>query len=106
MRLFVFPYLPDINRVAIPETPSNPLMSSAPSRHFLRPPRAVGPRKRAHNAQLLELIFEDNRLNVDAGEREVRPPAAPNIQRLIGLPQPAGSFDRLMVHLIHHWRGK
>ena len=33
--------------------------------------------KRAHSAQILDLIFEDDRLNVYAGELEVRPPAAP-----------------------------
>jgi hypothetical protein len=33
--------------------------------------------KRAHTPQILDLIFEDNRLNVYAGEVEVRPPGAP-----------------------------
>jgi hypothetical protein len=34
----------------------------------------------AHVHQLLDLIFEDDRLNVYAGELEVRPPAAPTTQ--------------------------
>jgi hypothetical protein len=34
----------------------------------------------AHLAQVLDLIFEDDRLNVYAGELEVRPPAAPTIR--------------------------
>jgi len=33
--------------------------------------------RRARLAQILELIAEDNRLNVYAGELEVRPPGAP-----------------------------
>ena len=32
---------------------------------------------RASLAQILDLLAEDNRLNVYAGELEVRPPAAP-----------------------------
>ena len=32
--------------------------------------------ERARGTQLLDLIFEDNRLNVYAGELEARPPAA------------------------------
>jgi hypothetical protein len=32
---------------------------------------------RAHDPQLLDLFAEDNRLNVYAGELEVRPPGAP-----------------------------
>jgi hypothetical protein len=42
-----------------------------------------------HLAHILDLIFEDNRLNVYAGEREVRPPGAPTIgrqRRLSGRP--------------------
>jgi hypothetical protein len=33
----------------------------------------------ARLAQVLDLIFEDNRLNVYAGKLEVRPPGAPTI---------------------------
>jgi hypothetical protein len=33
--------------------------------------------QRARLAHILDLIFEDNRLNVYAGKLEVRPPAAP-----------------------------
>lgn len=33
--------------------------------------------KPAQVSQILDLIFEDDRLNVYAGEREVRPPGAP-----------------------------
>ena len=33
--------------------------------------------ERAQLAQILDLIFEDNRLNVYAGKLEVRPPGAP-----------------------------
>jgi hypothetical protein len=34
----------------------------------------------ARLAHILDLIFQDNRLNVYAGELEVRPPAAPTIR--------------------------
>jgi hypothetical protein len=33
--------------------------------------------ERSEKTQVLDLIFEDNRLNVYAGELEVRPPVAP-----------------------------
>jgi hypothetical protein len=33
--------------------------------------------QRAQNAQFLDLLAQDNRLNVYAGELEVRPPGAP-----------------------------
>jgi hypothetical protein len=33
--------------------------------------------RRAHLAHILELLGEDSRLNVHAGELDVRPPAAP-----------------------------
>jgi hypothetical protein len=42
---------------------------NGPQRTFIR--------RRLRFAQILELIFEDNRLNVYAGELDVRPPAAP-----------------------------
>ena len=35
----------------------------------------------ARLAQILDLLAEDNRLNVNAGELEVRPPAAPTTKR-------------------------
>ena len=41
--------------------------------------------KRAHTPQILDLIFEDDRLNVYAGELEVRPPAAPTTPRATSL---------------------
>jgi hypothetical protein len=37
-------------------------------------------RKRARLLQILDLLAEDNRLNVYAGEREVRPPCAPTTE--------------------------
>jgi hypothetical protein len=40
----------------------------------LRPPHNA---ERTENSPFLDLIFEDNRLNVYAGELEVRPPGAP-----------------------------
>ena len=36
----------------------------------------------AHNSQLLDTLAEDNRLNVYAGELEVRPLGAPTILAL------------------------
>jgi len=38
----------------------------------------------ARLAQILDLIFEDNRLNVYAGELKVRPPGAPTTDGLEG----------------------
>src|SRR6266566_6193707 len=37
---------------------------------------------RAHSLQILDLLAEDNRLNVYAGELEVRPPGAPTTNPL------------------------
>ena len=36
--------------------------------------------ERAHLSRIFDLISEDNRLNVYAGELEVRPPGAPTTQ--------------------------
>jgi hypothetical protein len=36
--------------------------------------------KRAHTPQIFDLFGEDSRRNVYAGEREVRPPAAPTTE--------------------------
>jgi hypothetical protein len=36
--------------------------------------------KRAHTPQILDLLAEDNRLNVYAGELKVRPPGAPTTE--------------------------
>jgi hypothetical protein len=45
---------------------------------FINPAR--GDHERAQLAQVLDLISEDDRLNVYAGELEVRPPGAPTIR--------------------------
>src|SRR2546421_12780841 len=44
---------------------------------------------RARLSQILDLIAEDNRLNVYAGELEVRPPGAPTTPGMLGGGGPA-----------------
>ena len=40
--------------------------------------------RRAHLSHILDLFAEDNRLNVYAGELEVRPPGAPTTPGMLG----------------------
>jgi hypothetical protein len=45
----------------------------------------LGTREGSHDSQVLDLLAEDSRLNVYAGELEVRPPGAPTTARPPGL---------------------